>query len=146
MRDLIELRQRLAELEALVTQLARAEEALQLNESRLDALLNLSQMTQVPLQQVADFVLEQIVRLTKSKVGFLVFVDEGGSMMTTHAWSRHVMEQCSVADKPLHLSVNEAGLWAETIGQRRSLIICDSWLLSQVRKAILRANYPCCGS
>jgi len=45
-------------------------------------------------QQAADFVLEEVVRLTKSKVGFLGFVDE-------------------------------AGLWAEAIRQRRRIVIND---------------------
>jgi signal transduction histidine kinase/putative methionine-R-sulfoxide reductase with GAF domain len=125
MCDLIELRQRISELEASVIQLKRAEEALQLNESRLEALLRLSQMAQVPLQQVADFVLEEVVRLTKSKVGFLGFVDEDERVLTIHAWSKHAMEQCSVTDKPLHLPVDEAGLWAEAIRQRRRIIIND---------------------
>jgi signal transduction histidine kinase len=125
MCDLIELRQRISELEASVIQLKRAEEALQLNESRLEALLRLSQMAQVSPQQVADFVLEEVVRLTKSKVGFLGFVDEDERGLTIHAWSKHVMEQCSVTDKPLHLPVEEAGLWAEAIRQRQRIIVND---------------------
>lgn len=63
-----------------VTERKRARGMMHLNQRRLKALLDLSQMQDAPLEKIADFVLERAVQLTKSEVGFLGFVseDEGG--------------------------------------------------------------------
>ncbi len=60
----------------------RSEEALRLNESRLEALWRLSRMTEASLKQITDFVLEEGVRLTKSKIGYLAFMNEEETVLT----------------------------------------------------------------
>ena len=55
-----------------------------LNEARLEALLTLSQMTEASLQEITDFALEQGVLLTRSKIGYLSFVNEDETVLTMH--------------------------------------------------------------
>jgi len=50
---------------------ARADRRLRLDESRLEALLRLNGMTDASLQQITEFALEEAVRLTGSKIGYL---------------------------------------------------------------------------
>jgi PAS domain S-box-containing protein len=104
------------------TERARAEEAIRLNEARLDGLLKLSQMTEASLKQLANFALEKAIQLTQSEIGFLGFMDQEETVMQLHAWSKNAMAQCSVADYPLHFPVDEAGIWGEVIRQRKSLV------------------------
>lgn len=51
-----------------ITDHKRAEEALQLNAERTEALLQLHQMAEAPLREITDFALEKAVHLTRSTV------------------------------------------------------------------------------
>lgn len=109
----------------LAVRTANMEEALRLDESRLEAVWQLSQMTEATIQQIADFALEEGVRLTKSKIGFVGFLNEDETILTIQSWSKTVMEECKVVDKPIFYPVEAAGLWGETLRQRRPIIIND---------------------
>jgi PAS domain S-box-containing protein len=100
-------------------------EALRLNESRLEALWQLSRMTEASLQQIADFTLEEGVRLTRSQVGYLGFMDEHETVLNVRSWSRNVMEQCRIKDKPMDFPLETAGLWGEAVRQRQPVITND---------------------
>ncbi len=103
----------------------RAENALRLEQARLEALLRLSQMTEAPLQDVTNFVLEEAVRLTQSKIGYLAFLNEDESVLTMHAWSKSAMSECAIIDKPIHYPVVSTGLWGEAVRQRRPVLTND---------------------
>ncbi len=106
-----------------ITERKRAEDLLKLNESRLEALYELSHMTDVSVDDMAAFVLEQAVRLTGSKLAFLGAMTDGEKTVKMHAWSKEAMEECSVIDKPIHFPVDKAGIWAEALRQRRPIIV-----------------------
>ncbi|RPH35527.1 PAS domain S-box protein, partial [bacterium] len=106
-----------------VTDRKKAEETLRLDESRLETLLRLNQMTGASMQQITDFALEEGVRLTKSKAGYLAFMNEEETVLTMHAWSKSAMVGCQVKDKPLIYPVASTGLWGEPVRQRRPSIV-----------------------
>lgn len=109
----------------LAVRTANVEEALRLDESRLEAVWRLSQMTKASLQEITDFALEEGVRLTKSRLGFVGFLDEAESVLTVQSWSQEVMAECAVAGRPLTFPLETAGLWGETVRQRRPIIVND---------------------
>lgn len=109
----------------LAVRSANMEEALRLDESRLEAVWQISQMTKASLKEITDFALEEGVRLTKSKVGYLAFVSEDETVLTMQAWSKTAMEECAVADKPLVFPLETTGLWGEAVRQRRPIITND---------------------
>jgi PAS domain S-box-containing protein len=102
-----------------------AEEARRLNESRLEALWQLGQMTTAPLPKIADFAMEAGVSLTKSQIGFVGFMVENGTVLHIQAWSRQVMQQCAVQRKPLVFPLEMAGLWGEAVRLKQPVIIND---------------------
>ncbi len=102
-----------------------AENALRLEQSRLEALLQLNQMTDAPLQAITDFVLEEAVRLTQSKIGYLAFLNEAESVLTMHAWSKTAMRECAIINKPIHYPVVTTGLWGEAVRQRQPVFTND---------------------
>lgn len=102
-----------------------AEESLSLDEQRLEALLKLSQMQDAPTREASDFALEEAVRLTGSKVGYLGFLSEDESTLTTLVWSKDVMSQCAMQDKSLNFSIDKIGLLEETVRQRRPVTVND---------------------
>jgi len=109
----------------LAVRSANMEEALRLDESRLEAVWQISQMTKASLKEITEFALEEGVRLTKSKIGYLAFTNEDETVLTMQAWSKTVMEECAVADKPLMFPVETTGLWGEAVRQRRPIITND---------------------
>lgn len=60
----------------------RAEGVLLLEQSRLEALLQLGQMAAAPLQEIMNFALEAAVRLTENKIGYLAFMNEDETVLT----------------------------------------------------------------
>jgi PAS domain S-box-containing protein len=104
---------------------ARAERALRLDESRLEALLKLNQMSGASVQQITDFALEEAVRLTESKLGYLAFVNDDESVLTMHSWSKAAMAECAIIDKPIVYPVVNTGLWGEAVRQRKPVITND---------------------
>jgi len=124
--------ERTAELSALnkllkreVDERTKAEEEIKRNASRLTTLLKLSEMGTATVQEIADFVLEEQVKLTTSTIGFLGFMDDAGETMQVHSWSKSVMKECRVIDKPIHFPLEKAGIWGEAIRQRKPLTAND---------------------
>lgn len=108
-----------------VTLRKRSEEALILDESRLEALLVLNQMTDASVKEIADFALEEGVRLTRSRAGYLAFVDESETNITMYAWSREGLRECRVENRPFLYNISNMGLWGEPIRQHRPVITND---------------------
>ncbi|MCP4610287.1 MAG: response regulator [Planctomycetes bacterium] len=102
-----------------------AEVALVLEQSRLEALLQLSQMAAAPMKEIMDFALEAAVRLTESKIGYLAFLNEDETVLTMHSWSKTAMKQCAIIDKPIVYPVDTTGLWGEAVRQRKPIITND---------------------
>lgn len=103
----------------------RAEEELRLDDQRIEALLKLNQMTDASLQEIASFAMEEAVRLTQSRIGYLAFANEDESVLTMYAWSRSAMRECGIEQKPLVYPVANTGLWGETVRQRKAIITND---------------------
>jgi len=100
----------------------KSEEILRLNVERTQTLLRLNQMTEATLQEISDFALEEAVRLTKSKIGYVAFLNEDESVLTMHSWSRSAMAECAIKDTPIVYPVVETGLWGEAVRQRKPVI------------------------
>lgn len=120
-----ELEIRNAQLKAENEARLRTEESLKLEEARLEALLQLSQMSEASVEEMAGFTLERGIALTGSKIGFVGFLDEDERIFTLHAVSRDVVKDCNVEGNPLHWPVADAGIWAEAIRKRKTLFVND---------------------
>jgi PAS domain S-box-containing protein len=119
-----------------VTESKNAQEALRLDESRLEALLQLNQMISEPLQVITNFALEQAVQLTESNVGYIAFVNEDESLLTMHAWSAEAMQECQINEKPRNYPVESTGLWGESVRQRIPIITNDYAADNPLKKGI----------
>jgi PAS domain S-box-containing protein len=103
----------------------KAEEALHLDESRLETLVKLNQMTEASLKEIIDFARAEGVRLTESKIGYLAFVDEDIGAIQLKSWSDTPMNRCKIKDKKIEYKIEDVGLWGESIRQRRPFINND---------------------
>jgi hypothetical protein len=128
-RDGLELRvaERTAELQRANERLReenqdrlRAEKSLRVEEARLDALLHLSRISDAPLDEITGFALEKAIALTRSKIGFLGFLNEDETVYHLHSVSKDVVKECNVAGNPMQWQVAGAGIWADAVRERRS--------------------------
>ncbi len=134
MRDDLELRvqERTAELARVnqnllseIRERTRTQNALLLDESRLETLLELNEMSDAAITTLTDYVLEKAVQLTGSTIGYLAFTNEDESILTMYSWSHEAMAECRIPEKPHIYNVNDTGLWGEAIRQRRPIITND---------------------
>ncbi|MEW6261656.1 MAG: GAF domain-containing protein [Thermodesulfobacteriota bacterium] len=108
-----------------ITARKRIEASVQLNLARLETLVKLSQMSEASIKDIADFVMEEAVRLTKSKVGYLYFMNEDETLLTVHSWSRQALAECRIENKQTVFRVSDTGLWGEAVRQRKPIITND---------------------
>ncbi len=125
MERTFELTESNAQLKEEIAERLRTEQALRLDELRLEALMKLNLLTDLSIKEVTNFVLEEGVRLTESEIGFLGFMNETETVLTIHAWSKHVMQECSIIEKPIHFPIKESGLWGEAVRKREPFISND---------------------
>jgi len=119
-----------------VTEQKRTEEELRLNEARLQALVQLNQMSGASLQEITDFALESAVALTNSEIGYLAFMNADESVLTMHSWSKTAMKECAIIDKPIVYPVATTGLWGEAVRQRRAVITNDYQAPNPLKKGL----------
>ncbi|MBF0558207.1 MAG: GAF domain-containing protein [Nitrospirae bacterium] len=110
----------------------RAEELLRMDEDRLETLLKLSQMQVESENELTDFALEEVVRLTKSKGGYLHFFNEDQQTIQLYSWSRDVLKYCTAVPS-LHYPLDKAGIWADSIRFRKPVIHNDYQNISDKR-------------
>ncbi len=108
-----------------ITERKLTEEAINLNEFRLEALLDLNQMAEASIKEITDFVLEEAIWLSNSKIGYLAFVDKDETLISIQSWSKRVLEECSIIDKPIIFPIKNIGLYGEPFRQRKPIIIND---------------------
>jgi PAS domain S-box-containing protein len=150
-RDELEIRvkERTAELQKTneklwleIEERVRIEQSLRLEEARLDALLQLSQRNETPLDEISNFTLDQAIALTNSEIGFIGFLDEEETSYSLSSVSKEVIEGCKVAGDPEHWPVSEAGMWADAIRQRKTLFVNDYSKPHPHKKGIPSGHLP----
>jgi PAS domain S-box-containing protein len=117
-----------------ITERKRAEKERALNSQRIQAQLQLNQMTDATLIEITDFALEEAVRLTQSTIGYLAFLNEDESVLTMHSWSKSAMAECAIIDKPIIYPVVTTGLWGEAVRQRRPVFTNDYGTANPLKK------------
>jgi len=132
-----ELEKTIKRLERKFKKYRGVEKALYLEESRLEALLTLNQMTGRSLQEITDFALEEAVRLTESNIGYLAFMSLDETVLTMYSWSKNAMKQCDIINKPKVYPITATGLWGEAVRQRIPVITNDYDAPNPLKK-----NYP----
>jgi PAS domain S-box-containing protein len=120
----------------------RAEEQLRLNADRMEALLKINQMADASLSQIMDFALAEAVRLTRSKIGYLSFLNDDQTVLTMHVWPRSVMAEFAMTDKPHPYPVEMTGLWGEAIRQRKPVITNDYAAPNPLKKGLPEGHVP----
>ncbi|MBI4860516.1 MAG: PAS domain S-box protein [Candidatus Riflebacteria bacterium] len=108
-----------------ITDKQRSKKALELNQTRLEALLELNQMGQASLKQITSFALERALQITGSTLGYLAFVNEDETALTLHSWSRSAMKECALPEMLVTQPVGVTGLLGEVVRRKGPVIVND---------------------
>jgi PAS domain S-box-containing protein len=108
-----------------ITEMRQAEQAVRLNEMRLEALLQLNQMEEMPRQNILTRTLTEAIRLTQSDVGYIAFVSPDERVLTLEACSDSARE----GEQPEPVSrvetLKTAEPWSRILKQRQPLLCND---------------------
>ncbi|MGA9120011.1 MAG: PAS domain S-box protein [Bacteroidota bacterium] len=105
-----------------VTQRKKADEALRLNEARLEGLVSLNQMFDASTQRIAEFALEEGVRLTRSEIGFVGFLSPDGNTIESVIWSKRSQELCGLQESDPIAMLSPSGMFRHAILRREPVI------------------------
>ncbi|WP_231845074.1 sensor histidine kinase [Methanocella paludicola] len=119
------LERQLSEMKDRSDRVASSEEALRLDEARLEALLKLTLMADASEPEIADFALEEAVRLTRSEVGWMGALNEDDTVVLLYNFSSEARKECEVTGKPHSFIVKDGGVWAEPIFTKKPIILND---------------------
>lgn len=108
-----------------LTQRKVAEELLIKQKERLESVISILQYEAKDPQDLYEYVLNEAVKITNSKIGFVMNYDKEEKKFILIAWSKDVMDECTMKEKPEIYYLDKAGIWAETVRQRRPIIIND---------------------
>ncbi|MBM4083417.1 MAG: response regulator [Planctomycetes bacterium] len=103
----------------------RAEESIRLNEARLESLLRISQYKARDIQDLLDFALEEAIKLTGSKIGYIYNYSEERQEFVLNSWSKEVMKECTIVEKKTLYQLEKTGIWGEAVRQRKPIILND---------------------
>lgn len=78
------------------------------------------------IEELMQKALDELGELTGSPIGFYHFVDENKKTLSLQAWStRTLIEYCKADGQGMHYPVEEAGVWADCIYQKKPVIHND---------------------
>ncbi|MDT8406077.1 MAG: EAL domain-containing protein [Methylococcales bacterium] len=124
-----------------ISQRKRVERERDLLIERNQALLQLT--TQAPGQtevELLRFALQQAERLTRSGIAYVHFVNDDQETLTLGVWSQQTLAQCQVVSDS-HYPLSEAGVWADCVRQRQTVIHNDYHKLAN-KKGLPEGHVP----
>ncbi|TSK04639.1 MAG: PAS domain S-box protein [Geobacter sp.] len=120
-----------------ITRQRQDTEKIRLSESRLVTLLGILQYPSETVQGFLDNALEEAIRLTGSRIGFIGHYDEERGEFTLNCWSRDVMRECALPEREIVSALEQTGLWGEVVRQRRAVVVND-----YAAQSALKKGYP----
>ncbi len=101
----------------------KIEKQKELDKIRLETLINLGRISSSStINQLTDYALENAVKITESKIGYLAFLNESEDVLTMYSWSKEALKECDIVDRTLIYPLESTGLWGEAVRQRRIII------------------------
>lgn len=108
-----------------ITHRKQAEEEQRFNLLRMQSLEKILKYPTDSIFDLLDIALEEIIKLTQSKLGYIYFYDESTQVFTLNSWSKEVMNECTIAEKQRVYELDKTGIWGEAVRQRKPIMIND---------------------
>jgi len=98
-------------------------EEIELQNSRLESLLKITQYQTNSIQELLDFALNEAIILTASQIGYIYFYNEEKKQFILNTWSKEVMKECAIRNPLTTYNLDETGCWGEAVRQRKPIVI-----------------------
>ncbi|MDP2218373.1 MAG: PAS domain S-box protein, partial [Methanolobus sp.] len=108
-----------------ITEIKQAMEELRLREERLKSLVDILQSRHDSVQEFLDLALNEAMKLTESKIGYIYHYNETRKEFALNTWSRDVMKECSIVQPQTIYKLEDTGIWGEAVRQRKTIIVND---------------------
>jgi len=108
-----------------ITERKRAEISIKLNEVRLESLLRISQFKSGNVREFLDYALDEAIKLSSSKIGYIYFYDAEKEEFTLNTWSKDVMKECAIINPESKYELGKTGIWGEVVRQRKPFVVND---------------------
>ncbi|MDD2855350.1 MAG: ATP-binding protein, partial [Desulfuromonadaceae bacterium] len=125
-----------------ISERKNSEFELQQNQKRLESLVRVSQNTSKSSQELLDTALEEAIRLTHSKFGYIYYYCEEAREFTLNTWSRDVMKECNVMNPQTCYELDKTGIWGEVVRQRQPIILNDFQAHHPLKKGYPEGHAP----
>lgn len=108
-----------------VTERRRKEIEVLRGANRMEVLLRILQYPVRNVQELLDYALDEVLRLTNSRIGYIYHYDESRKEFVLNTWSKDVMKACTVVSPKTCYELAKTGLWGEAVRQRRPIVVND---------------------
>jgi PAS domain S-box-containing protein len=108
-----------------VTKTKQLEEELNFEEARLRSIHEILVSKHDSIQDFLDFTLNEAIKLTNSKIGYIYYYNEKREQFILNTWSQEVMKECEITEPQTIYNLKETGIWGEAVRQRKTIIIND---------------------
>jgi PAS domain S-box-containing protein len=125
-----------------VTERKRAEEITRADERRLRSVLKVSQRHTGSVRELLDYALDEALVLAESMFGYIYYYSEDKEEFTLHAWSKGVLQECTVLNPPRVYQLSRTGLWGEPVRQRQPIIVNDFCAPNPLKKGYPQGHAP----
>jgi PAS domain S-box-containing protein len=104
---------------------------------RLKSIIDILQSNHDSIQEFLDFALNEAIKLSESKIGYIYYYSEKNQELTLNTWSKEVMKDCEIVKPQTVYQLEGTGIWGEAIRQRKAIIVNDF-----ARPNNLKKGYP----
>jgi len=125
-----------------ISERKQAEQLAQLNEKRLQKLVEILQHPTDTSQEFLDYALEQAIQLTGSTIGYIYYYDEQREQFSLNSWSKEVMPACTVVNPKTCYALARTGIWGEAVRQRRPIVVNDFQAADPLKRGYPEGHVP----
>lgn len=125
-----------------ISERKRGEEFTKLEDRRLQSLLKISMHKPETQNDLLNMALDEVVSLSDSKIGYIYYYSEEKEEFTLHAWSKNVMESCTIQEPQTTYLLRLTGIWGEAIRQRKPIIVNDFQMPNPLKKGYPVGHNP----
>ncbi|HIJ80644.1 MAG TPA: response regulator [Desulfuromonadales bacterium] len=134
--------ERTNDLQYEIQERKKVELEMKLHQERLESLVRVSQSTSKNIQELLDFALEEAIKLTHSKIGYIYYYNEDAREFILNSWSHDVMKECTVQNPQTCYELDKTGIWGEVVRQRKPIMLNDFEAPHQLKKGYPEGHVP----
>ena len=116
--ELIQAKEKAEERELI---LLEQKNEIERNNNRLESLIRLSQFHTDSVQVFLDYALNEVLSLSKSKIGCIFQYDEESQLFTLKSWSKPLIHTIPDSNKQNVYTLEESGIWGDVVRKRQPI-------------------------